>query len=250
MSTRKQQVRQAIKDIRALYALGREIPPKAPHREAYGRRVVEAEAERRGTNPDKIRKARQLADPAEGYAHEELRDLCRLIAKVQPGQDDTKAVFRPSHLIRLLSVRPKRRRAALQRQAIEKGWSTAELDGEIARRFGTRRQGGRRRRIPGGLAEVYTQLESMCESWRRWHAELSRQPGEGGERHVLLSDLPRRLRGRVVEVSEAVWGLHQAVVVELREVEPGRALRDVFQEPPAAAGAAAGGGRREGRRHN
>jgi hypothetical protein len=222
-------VAEAVRKIRAFYDLGSAIPRKQPHRNAYSQHVVEAEAERHDTNEDYVRKARQFADPVEGYSRQELDELCRHIKCVQPGQDDREAIFGTTHLLRLLTVRPKRRRAALQRRAIEGGWSVSELKLEIARSFGTRRDGGRRRRIPSDRTAFLAQLERMAEEWRRWQAELSREPGAGEAGHVLLEELPQEVRRRIAAASAAVWRLQQAVVAELAQAQPHRASRLIFR---------------------
>jgi hypothetical protein len=229
-SPRRVRVAEAVRKIRAFYTLGRAIPRKQPHRDAYNQRVVEAEAERLGTNTDYVRKARQFADPIEGYTPQELNELCRLIKAVQLTQDDRKAVFGTSHLLRLLTVRPRRRRAALQRRAIEGGWSVSELKLHIAKSFGTRRDGGRRRRIPSDRTALLAQLERMAEEWRRWQAELSREPGPGAAGHVLLADLTEEMQKRIAAASAAVLRLQRAVVEELAQVQPRRAARIAFRE--------------------
>jgi hypothetical protein len=229
-SSRAAKVKAAIETIRRFYALGREIPPKLAHKQSYHQGVIRAEAQHRHINEDTLRKARMFTDPVEGYSRQELNELCRLIREVQSGQDEGKAIFGKTHVIRLLSVRPKRRRAALQKLAIKKGWSSAELEAEIARRFGTRRHGGRRRRIPPDRDDLLVQLEGMCEGWRRWQTELSREVEEGEEGHASLADLPDTVRRQVKEAGRVLWRLHQAVVGALKDSQPGRAVRQGFQE--------------------
>jgi hypothetical protein len=228
-------VKAAVEKIREFYALGREIPPKLAHKQTYHQGVIRAEAQRRHINEDTLRKARQFADPVEGYTREELKELCDLIKRVQPEQDERKAIFRRTHVIRLLSVRSKRRRRALQREAILGGWSTAALEAEIAKRFGTRRHGGRRRRIPPDPGDLLVQLEAMCEGWRRWQTELSREVEEGEEGHASLADLPDTVRKEVEEAGRVLWRLHQAVVEALKDSQPGRAVRLGFQDKPGEA---------------
>jgi hypothetical protein len=228
-SPRRVRVAEAVRKIRAFYNLGRAIPRKQPHRDAYSRHVVAAEADRHGTNEDYVRKARQFADPVEGYSRQELNELVRLIKGVQPGQDDRKAIFGTTHLLRLLTVRPRRRRAALQRRAVEGGWSLSQLKLEIAKSFGTRRDGGRRRRIPSDRMAFLTLVEAQCEQWRRLRAELDREPGAGEARHVLLADLPQGLQERITAVSAAVGQLQQAAVAELAQGQPERAARVIFR---------------------
>src|SRR5262249_33449602 len=155
----------------------RQIPPYHDHKEAYRQHVIETEAERRGINPDTIRKARQFASAA-GYTRQEMRELCALIERVQPDQPPEKAIVGKTHVLRLLTVKPKSVRRMVQRETVEQGWSLAELDAELMKRFGPRRQAGRRRRIPSETADVMTQAEGMCETWRRWRDNLLGSPEE------------------------------------------------------------------------
>src|SRR6185436_18409035 len=99
-------------------------------------------------NPDTLRKARQFADPVEGYTAKELKELCVLIDQVQSCQDPRLPLFTKTHVIRLLSVRSRTQRKHLQQKAVRQAWSIAQLKGEIAKRYGTRREGGRRRYLP------------------------------------------------------------------------------------------------------
>src|SRR5262249_52644241 len=134
--SRKQKVAAAVNAIRDFHALGGELPKKETHGGAYAKGTMADEARTRRTNPDTLRKARQFADPAAGYTPQELNDLCRLIRRVQREQDDGLAVLGKSHVLRLLTVRPKARRGALQRQAVGEGWSCHELERQIAARYG------------------------------------------------------------------------------------------------------------------
>ena len=110
---------------------------------------------------------------------------------MQPGQDDGLAVFGRTHVIRLLSVRPRSTRAKLQRMAVVNGWSTSRLEAEIARRFGTRRDGGRRRAIPADAVGLLTQVEGMCETWGRLVAATDRKKSGGGSDHAVGTSLRR-----------------------------------------------------------
>lgn len=125
--TRKQKVDAAIDSINAFYRLGRQIPRKAAHKDTYDQGTIEEAARKHGLNPDTARKARQFADPTVGYTPAEVRELCRRIAAVQRGQDNTRAIIGRTHVIRLLSV-PRRWRRGIQDAAITNGWSLAELE--------------------------------------------------------------------------------------------------------------------------
>jgi hypothetical protein len=229
---RKAKVAAAVKAIREFYALGRSLPKKQAHRDAYDQGTVEAEAKKRGINPDTVRKARQFADAvAGGYTPAEVNDLCRLIAAVQPGQDDGDAVFGRTHIIRLLSVK-KQFRASLQEAAVRKGWSTGELEARIAARYGSRRDGGRKRRLPSDALGLLTQVERMCEGWRRWVALVTPDPErpEGKSKAPSLDDLPPRVRRLVRDADAAMAKLHEAATEELKARRPGRAVRHQFRK--------------------
>ena len=86
--SRPAQVRQAVRAIQEPYALGRSLPPKAPHAETYDQGVMEAAAERTGVNEDTLRKA--LADgPVTFYC----------------GFDPTAASLHVGHLVQVLTMR-------------------------------------------------------------------------------------------------------------------------------------------------
>lgn len=227
--TRRDMVRDAIRDIRKFYTMGRRLPRKQPHRDTYGKGEMAAAAKDRGENEDTIRKARQFADPELGYSRDELNDLCRMIEQIQSTQDGSWSIFTRTHVIRLLSVHPKRSRAALQKQAIENAWGLKELESEIAKRFGSRRHGGRRRRIANDLNAFLVQLENSCEKWRRMCAELTRDAEEPGERHVVITELPGDVRKQFEVVTREIGRLHQLVTGALQNAHPRRELRYVFQ---------------------
>ena len=234
---RRAKVTAAVRAIRDFYALGQSVPKKQAHKDAYDQGTVDAEAKKRGINPDTLRKARQFADAAGGYTPGEVNDLCRLISTVQPDQDDGDAVFGRTHLIRLLSV-PKHRRAALQEAAVRGGWSTGELEARIAARYGSRRDGGRKRRLPSDALGLLTQAERFCESWRRWVGLLSPDPEQlkGKSKAPTLDDLPPRVR-RLVQDADAVMAkLHEAATEELKARRPGRAVRHQFRKAEDEAG--------------
>lgn len=229
-STRREQVAATIQQIKDFYDVGRQLPPKQPHGEVLGQHIIDGEAARLGMNPDTVRKARQFADPEAGYAREELDELCRLIRDVQTKQSTEKSIFGRTNLVRLLTV-PRHRRAAFQREAVENGWSVRELEAEIARRFGTRRAGGRRRRTPHDTAELLTQIEHMAETWRRWQAELDRLL-EDEERKALPGTIEQQLRA----IGPAMRSLQETVLTELQTIRPSRQARELPEADAAAQG--------------
>jgi hypothetical protein len=225
--TRRQQVAAAVKAVRAFHELGRSLPVIASHKNGYGQGTVTAEAEKYGLNPDTVRKARRFADPVSGYTVAEVNTLCRSIREVQEEQDG--AVFGRTHLIRLLSV-PKKQRAKVQTLAIENGWSTAELEAHIAARFGSRRDGGRKRRVPSDLPGVLVQLEGLCEGWRRWAEAVVGDDSDRKQRGVPKRvELPADLLESVLTATRAIADLHDEVNGELQTRRPKRAVRKRFR---------------------
>jgi len=227
---RKLKVTAAVKAIRQFYALGQKLPKKQAHSDAYNQRTIDAAAKEHGLNADIIRKARQFADPVAGYTREEVNELCRSIVEVQSDQADTNSVFGRTHLIRLLSVKKDNRRS-LQETAIREGWSTGELEAHIAAKYGIRRDGGRKRHIPGDLLGILAQLEQRCESWRRWHSQVTPDAGQEKARiqKRTLDVFPSQVHRLVNDAAAAMAKLHQAVTDELSVRQPGRGLRYKFR---------------------
>ncbi len=227
---REMAVEAAVAAIRGFHQIGLALPPRAAHREVYNRGIMDAEAERLGMNPDTVRKARVFAHPADGYTAAELDDLCLLITQTQSEQKDSLPVFSRTHVIRLLSV-PKHRRAALARRAGAKAWSTGELEQAIAARFGTRTEGGRRRRVPRDVLGLLVQLEAACERWGRWVAVVTppAQPAAREADSPTLDDLTPELRGKVRRLTNAMKRVHRLVVDELVRRKKHRAVRRQFR---------------------
>jgi hypothetical protein len=227
---RERAVEMAVAKIREFHQIGLALPPRAAHREVYNRGIMDAEAERLGMNPDTVRKARVFAHPADGYTAAELDDLCLLITQTQSGQKDSLPVFSRTHVIRLLSV-PKHRRGALARRAVAKAWSSSELEQAIAARFGTRTEGGRRRRVPQDVLGLLVQIEGTCEKWGRWAAVVTPRTGPVAKEAdtATLNVLPPDVHRAVQEATRAMERLHRLVVEELVRRKRRRALRRQFQ---------------------
>jgi hypothetical protein len=228
---RKAKVTAAVRAIRDFYALGRKIPPKRSPREAYSQGDLAAAAERLGVPVEIARQARQFANPTHGYTREELDELCELIRRGQPDQADDLPVFGRTHVVRLLTV-PKGRRARLQRAAVAGGWSSNRLAYEVGVRFGPRRHGGRKRRLPADALGLLTQVEGLCESWRRWVALVTPDPElpEAKSKAPTLNDLPPRVRRLVRDADVALAKLHEAATNELMARRPDRAVRHQFRK--------------------
>jgi hypothetical protein len=229
---RKTRVAAAVKSIKDFYALGRKIPPKRSPREAYGQGDLAEVAEKLGVSVEFSRQARQLADPeAGGYTREELNELCDLIRRGQPDQSDDLPVFGRTHVVRLLTV-PKGRRAKLQRAAVEGGWSSNRLAYEVGVRFGPRRHGGRKRRLPEDVVGLLAQAARMCETWRRWIGLVTLDPEQPKVKTKApsLDDLPPKIRRLVRGADAAMAKVHEATTDELKTRRPGRAVRHQFRE--------------------
>lgn len=237
--TRHEKVAQEIKKIRAFFRLGRQAPRRRLHRMAYGKRLIDAEAERLGVNEDTLRKARQFR---EEYGRDGLKQLCQLIREKQSGMERDRPVFSTSHLIRLLTVADKDERELLQREAVAGAWSRQRLNVEIAKRYGPRRDAGRRPYVPPDLGGAYAKIESFCEGFRRWLEELAREDAAG--EHVVLEDLPAWVRKKVREAGQVLERLQEAVTRELKKEWPDRELRKAQRDEPDEAAASNRKGRR------
>ena len=227
---RRRKITAAVQAIQDFYTLGQSLPRKQTHRDAYNQGTIDAAARKHGRNADTLRKARQFADPVAGYTSEEVEELCRSLRKVQSDQADTKSIFGRTHVIRLLSLkRPKRRR--LQEKAIREGWSTAELEAQIAVRYGSRRDGGRKRRVPDDLLGMLAQLEQLCETWRRWHAQVTPETAQqkAAIKKPAPDGFPDQVQRRMHAADTAMAKLHQAVTEELNARQPGRGVRHKFR---------------------
>lgn len=229
-TTRRAQVQEAVAAIRAFHALGRTLAGRAAPADAQRTVAIEAAAEQHCLNPDTVRKARQFAGPQDGYTRVEVTALCTLIRRVQPGQADGCSVFGRTHLIRMLGVR-KQSRASLQSKAVNGGWSVRRLEAEIAARYGSRRAGGRKRRVPTDTLGRLAQVERLCEGWRRWVGLLTPPPAKGKADPPLLHLISPKVQRQVSVADAAVAELHRVVTAELAVLRPRRAVR--FRLRPA-----------------
>jgi hypothetical protein len=222
IANRKSQVAVAIDAIREFRRIGLQVLERSQGG-VYGRRVVETMEEELGINQDTLRKARIVADEEKGYSRTALEKLCRLIREHQVSGEG--AIFGPTHLNRLLRV-PKRDRDAFQAMAVKKRWSIDRLEAEIARRYGRRRAGGRKRRVAVDATLFLTQLDSMCVSWLRWREIVFPSPQKADDRATpdrqeqvrarkRLNSLPSDLVQLIAESCKAVERLHARVRAEL-----------------------------------
>jgi|SRR5579871_6272418 len=210
---RREQINEAVKKIRTFHQLGRKVQ-RLRHTAIFGQHQIDTEAIKLRINPDTLRKARQFA---EYYNQSELNELCSYCRAEQLRMEPHQSVFGRSHVIRLVSIGSKKERLRVQRVAITNAWSVAELDEEIAKRFGRRRKGGRRPRIPAERTALLIQLDGMCETWLRWHQNAARTPGEREEEApVPLTCLSPRVKRIVAEVSEDLRRL-QTIIERTRK---------------------------------
>jgi hypothetical protein len=139
---------EAIREIRAYHKKGIESLEELRGRGKRGDRDIDAQAERLGWNPTRLHKARQFAHREDGYSRKQLDELCRLLR-------EHRTILGVSHVYLLVTV-PWPEREEIQRECIEGKWSTAELQAEFKRRYGTRRKGGRRRQVPSDRRTLYS----------------------------------------------------------------------------------------------
>jgi hypothetical protein len=191
----------ALKKLICFYEAGVELREKLGMRAAYGKMRDEFPDV---SSAEKARKARQFADPRQGYNPREFKEFCDQCR--QHGFPVGTAVA--SMLLRA----PKRQRAGLQRKMIENHWSVQRLMLEIHKRFGVRhRSAGQRGRLPRDTDEALLKLAKICNQWGRLcqaigvREQEGEQKGPAGDIH-----LSKALRSRVCETDEAItrmWNL-------------------------------------------
>jgi hypothetical protein len=207
------EVQAALRRVRKFYDLGCKSLGRVPGRMEYGR--MRDEASHFGLSEELLRKARQFADP-QGYTPKELNAVLSQCRKAGFALGTT-------HVIRWLTI-PKRRRARIERLTITERWNLSRLEAEIALEFGSRKAGGRRRRIPADSLGVLIQLESLCDGWRRWRESLVREPDDADKQSV-DRDLPSSVRRRLSVVTKDVAELQVLVAAEIQRRKPNRSSR-------------------------
>ena len=123
-----------------------------------------------------------------------------------------------SHVGILVTISWADGRAALQQRCIEGNWSKAELELEVQRLLGPRRQGGRRRRVGADRDRALVQLGRMADTWLRWCAAAA---GDEGDGPGVLGALPKAVRDRVRKIRAAMRDLQQSVAGELAAARAG-----------------------------
>src|SRR5262245_61540921 len=203
----RDEVEEAIRQVRAYYQQGRASLRELPERGRYGQKAIAEAAERLGWTDTKLRKARQFALL---FTREQLHDLCGLVRRHL-------SHFGPTHVGIAVTVPKARERASLLRACIEEDWSKVELEAEIKKRFGPRRFGGRRRRVADDPLQALVQVDEMADSWLRWHAVASEEPPGNGHTESVLDRLPEPVRGEVRKVTGAMRRLRDAAAGELEQ---------------------------------
>ncbi len=204
-------VNEAVRDLRDYHRQGRASLRELPERGGYGQRDLDAQAEQLGWNVTRLRKARQFADPEAGYSWERLHELCRLLREHCP-------VFGTAHVGILVTLTWAEGRAELQQLCVQDNWSKAELEAEVRKRLGPRRQGGRWRQIGEDEGQILNQLDGLAHSWERWHGVASGTLGKEDSRKNVLPKLPRGVRQQVEEITEAMSILRAKLARKLKEI--------------------------------
>jgi hypothetical protein len=199
----REEVAEAVRQIKAYYAHGTQSLEELPGRGGYRDRAIAAQAKRLGWAETKLRKARQFADPVQGYSRGRLKELFSLLREHRP-------VFGVCHVGVLVSASWAAGRAGLQRRCILENWGKARLEAEVKARLGTRRVGGRRRRVADDPALALVQLGEMGDSWLRWY-DAAQEPRGNGHTKSVLDRLPKPIRGEVRKVTTAMHRLREAV---------------------------------------
>lgn len=210
----RDEVLAGVQQLRAIYAEGQEVlrllaKPAKPGQTKMSR--MDKEAVRRGMNRDYLWKSMMLADPRTGLSPEELDQLC------QWTKEHRRIVGR-AFVSKLLSV-PKKSRMPFAKKVLEQGLSLSEIDTELTRRFGRRRQGGRHPRMLGSRRAILVGLDGKCVSWHRLYELLNTPPISGSPRRVHLADLPEGVQEGIEAVDRAVRKLKKAVEQHLSPVQ-------------------------------
>lgn len=217
------EVQAALRRVRKFYDLGCKSLERSPGRMMYG--MMRDEASHFGLSEELLRKARQFAEPVEGYTRDELNAILAQCRKEGFPLGTTT-------IIRWITV-PKRRRARIERLTIAEKWNMSRLEQEIAQEFGSRKAGGRRRRIPADSLGVLIQLEGLCDAWRRWNESLRRalSPKDSSDKKaeklkLMPSDLPVAVRKLLPVVTKRFVELQATVSKEIRKAKPSRMSRE------------------------
>jgi hypothetical protein len=197
----------ADQQLRQMHAEGRQIRDRLDGLTKPGKTVstIRRAARDLSINLDYAWKSLRFADPARGFSEAELEQLCKWVRRYR-------RIVGRAMIGKLLTV-PKRSRMTFAERMLREGWSLSELDAELARRYGRRKQGGRRPKMLENLKATLIGLDAKCLSWSRL-ADYLHQPRDTdppGQRLVHLEDLPDDVRRSIVKVDRAIRELRQVV---------------------------------------
>lgn len=221
MSSKLAKAKASVHDIRELFEIGQEALRvlSTAGGSGYGEDQIGQVARRVGRNPETVRKARQIADPKEGYSRHELEALCKAI--LAQGNIAGGCVFTQSHLMKLIAVTPKRERDRFQGEVLRHGWSRKEMERRMLAAYGRRRSGGRKPRVMTDVRAYLADLEGKCIAWIQWHraAEgvIASMPKPAGAMGV-----PADVRGELKRVVQGITLLRIKVSRALKRMEPSR----------------------------
>lgn len=201
-------VEEAIQQIRKFHRLGCKLQNGRYKR---GEESIETKALAKRVTVEFARKAGQFARL---YSKEKRDELCRMIEMHdlarKSKQQKSKKTSRPwffgrSHVFYLLRVRD-RDRDKIQKLSIQEEWSISRFQIEIGKRYGIRRDGGRDHDVPPSATVGLTQLEKMCEQWRRWEIAFSQMHSKQEVAELAL---------KIETVTKSILALHRIVALKL-----------------------------------
>jgi hypothetical protein len=216
----RRKVEEGIKKVREFHRIGRESSKTCARHTDDGWARITTDAEKRGMNPDTLRKAQRFADLYDAGAIKKLLAQCKV----------SDYVIGPTHIIELLRVPIPKERRHFQTKMIAEGWTRSQLAQQIMSRYGARRVGGRSPRVPRDKAQLLSQIEGMCEHWRRWHKKLMAGNAEEAVADAPGSLLPRSVRQLVEKAVAQIAVLQQRASRELTIDRPSRLPRAVARE--------------------
>ncbi|OAI45544.1 hypothetical protein AYO44_12835 [Planctomycetaceae bacterium SCGC AG-212-F19] len=205
------EVEAAIRGIRDFHKQGQSSLHSQPDKGAYGEGQIKVQAEALGSNETYVHKSRQFADQ---YGDPELSELCALLREHRPQ-------FGMSHVLLLVTVEQKAQRRRLQARCIRENWSYRELQDTLKRRFGKRRQAGRRWRVGKDPADVLVRLEERTGAWLRLYGIIGEETENGKEQSSRLDQLPRPVRRDAQAACSALEQLRVSIAAALDKSRAG-----------------------------
>jgi hypothetical protein len=201
--------------IQQFHQVGLESLRRRPGKAGYASGELETEAVNIRMNADTLRKARAFAHPVTGYSTSELKKFCQAIRLNWTNFISRNSAVGPTHVILLMGV-PKYRgeRARMQAKMLKDGWSTSELQSEIHKAFGRRRQGGRKADLGASVEDVLVRLDQHRETWLRMHAELVQRDERGHPAGVKA--LPPAIRSTLARITVEMHKISDVIARQLK----------------------------------